>query len=67
VKNKKNMEKVRTLVRDDHHVSMRMVAESLNMGKETVRQIITENLNMSKVCAKMVLKNLKEEQKLRRK
>jgi len=28
------------------------------MDKETVRQILTTNLNMRKVCAKMVPKNL---------
>jgi histone-lysine N-methyltransferase SETMAR len=41
-----------------------MIAEELNVDKETVRQILTENLKMKKVCAKMVPKNLSEDQKL---
>jgi histone-lysine N-methyltransferase SETMAR len=43
-----------------------MIAEELNVNKETVRQILTENLKMKKVCAKMVPKNLSEDQKLNR-
>jgi DNA-directed RNA polymerase sigma subunit (sigma70/sigma32) len=31
-----------------------MTAKELNVDKETVRQILTENLKMKKVCAKMV-------------
>jgi histone-lysine N-methyltransferase SETMAR len=41
-----------------------MIAEELNVDKETVRQILTENLKMIKVCAKMVAKNMSEDQKL---
>jgi predicted transcriptional regulator len=43
-----------------------MIAEELNVDKETVRQILTENLKMKKVCAKTVPKNLSEDQKLNR-
>jgi predicted transcriptional regulator len=43
-----------------------MIAEELNVDKETVRQILTENLKTKKVCAKMVPKNLSEDQKLNR-
>jgi hypothetical protein len=40
-----------------------MVAEMANMEKETVRQILHDRLNMRKVCAKMVPKNLAQERK----
>jgi GTP-binding protein EngB required for normal cell division len=48
-----NVEKERTLVRTDHYLGIRMTAEELNMDKEMVRQILTTNLNMKKVCTKM--------------
>jgi histone-lysine N-methyltransferase SETMAR len=43
-----------------------MIAEELNVDKETARQILTENLKMKKVCAKEDPKNLSEDQKLDR-
>jgi len=38
----------------------------VNIDREIVRKILTEDLNMRKVCAKMVPKELTEEQKPRR-
>jgi len=38
----------------------------VNIDKETVRKILTEDLDMRKVWAKMVPKELAEEQKQRR-
>ena len=35
----------------------------MNIDRETVRKILTEDLDMRKVCAKMVPKELTEEQK----
>jgi len=35
----------------------------VNIDTETVRKILTEDLDMRKVCAKMVPKELTEEQK----
>jgi hypothetical protein len=40
-----------------------MTAEMANMNKETVRQILHDQLNIRKVCAKMVQKNLTQEHK----
>jgi hypothetical protein len=34
-----------------------MIAEEMNMGKEMMRQILTTNMKMRKVCAKIVPKN----------
>jgi hypothetical protein len=44
-----------------------MMAEMANMNKEMVRQILHDQLGMRKVCAKMVLINLTQEQKDNRK
>jgi predicted unusual protein kinase regulating ubiquinone biosynthesis (AarF/ABC1/UbiB family) len=41
-----------------------MIADELN--ECTVHQIVTQDLNMRKVCAKMVPKNLNDYQKARR-
>ena len=43
-----------------------MIADELNLGKSQVWQIITEDLNMRKVCAKMVPRLLNDDQKDRR-
>jgi orotate phosphoribosyltransferase-like protein len=66
MKTDEKVDKVRTLVRNDRRLSIRMIVEELNVDRETVRQILTENLKMKKVCAKMVPKNLREDQKLNR-
>jgi DNA-directed RNA polymerase sigma subunit (sigma70/sigma32) len=50
MKTDKNVDKVRTLVRNDRRLSIRMIAEELNVDKETVRQILTENLKRKCVC-----------------
>jgi hypothetical protein len=48
MKTDKNVDKVRILVRNDRCLSIRITAEELNVDKETVRQILTENLKMKK-------------------
>ncbi|KAL4126684.1 hypothetical protein QTP88_010893 [Uroleucon formosanum] len=40
-----------------------MLSDELNINRETVRKILIEDLSMKKICAKMVPKNLSEEQK----
>ena len=51
----------------DRRLTVRMIAEKLGLGKSSVRTILTEHLDMKKVCAKIVQKLLTPEQKLRRK
>jgi len=46
--------------------SVRSIAEQVNIDRETVRKILTEDLDMRKVCAKMIAKELTEEQRQRR-
>ena len=43
-----------------------MIAEELSINKDTVWGIIAENLEMRKVCAKMVPKLLSEDEKQQR-
>jgi len=45
---------------------LRMISSELNLNQFTVHQILTQDLDMRKVCAKMVPKNLTTEQKASR-
>src|SRR5215469_14297065 len=53
-----NVERVRSLVRSDHRLTLRMISSELNLDRFTIHQILTQDLGMRKVCAKMVPKNL---------
>ena len=44
-----------------------MISSELNLDRFTVHQILTQDVDMRKVCAKMVPKNLTTEQKTNRK
>ena len=61
------MEIVRALVRSDRRLTVRMITSELNLNHTTVHQILTEELAMKKLCAKIVHKNLTIEQKDNRK
>jgi len=58
-----NVGRVRTLVRSDQRLGMRVTAEELNMNRETVWQIVKEDLGMRKISAKMVPRILTHDQK----
>jgi len=60
-----NIAKVCQIVRENHRLTVRSIAEQVNIDRETVRKILTEDLDMRKVRAKMVPKELTEEQKQR--
>jgi len=49
-----NIEKVRQLVRSDHCLTIRIIANEVGMDKEMVRIILVDTLGMRKLCAKMV-------------
>jgi len=53
-------------VLENRRLTVRSISEQVNIDRETVRKILTEDLDMRKVCAKMVPKELTEEQKQRR-
>jgi len=60
-----NIAKVRQIVRQNRRLTVRSIAEQVNIDTETVRKILTEDLDMRKVCAKMVPKELTKEIKQR--
>ena len=61
-----NVESVWQKVRSDRRLTARMIADELGMNSERVWRIITEDLGMRKICAKMVPRLLNERQKERR-
>ena len=61
-----NIGKVNELVRSDRRLTVRMMAEELNINRESVRTILLEELHMRKVCAKIVPKLLSDDQKQHR-
>ena len=60
------MERVRSLVRLDRRLTLRMISSELNLIRFTVHKILSQNLDMRNMCAKMVPKNLTTEQANRR-
>jgi len=66
VRTDENAHRVRDLLREDRRLTIRMLAVELNINRETVRRILTEDCGMKKLCAKMVPKNLSDEQKAHR-
>lgn len=44
-------------------LTVRMLTDEVSLKRETVRKILTDDLSMKKLCAKMVTKNLSAEQK----
>ena len=53
-------------MRENHQLTVRSIAEQVNINRERVRKTLIEDLDMRMVCAKMVPKELTEEQKQRR-
>ena len=61
-----NVQRVRDVLNSDRRLSVRMIADRVGIDKMTVHTIITEDLAMRKVCAKLVPKVLTDDQKQRR-
>jgi len=59
-----NIAKIRQIESENRRLTVRSIAEQLNIDRETVMKILTEDLDMRKLCAKMVPAELTEEQKL---
>ena len=55
-----NIDRVKQLVLADCRLTVRMISEELSIGRDEVWKILTENLEMGKLCAKMVPKILSE-------
>jgi hypothetical protein len=61
-----NVDRVQTLVRSDRRLGVKVIVEELNMNRETVRQVVKEDLGMRKISAKMVPRILTRGEKQRR-
>jgi len=62
-KTDENVTKVRALMRSDQCLTVRMIGSELNLNHQTVHDILTLELGMPKICAKLVPKNLTNKQK----
>ena len=63
---KENTAKIYQIMRENCRLTVTSIAQQVNIDRETVRKILTEDLDMRKVCAKMVPKEFTKEQKQRR-
>jgi len=61
-----NVESVRLLLTEDRHTTLQVIVDRLNIGKETVRRIVTEDLGKGNICARFVPHTLTTEQKQER-
>ena len=52
----KTEENVTKVVRSDRRLTVRMIGSELNLNHRTVHDILTEELGMQKICAKLVPK-----------
>ena len=63
---KKTFAKISQILCENLRLTVRNIAEQVNIDRETFTKILTEDLDMRKVCAKMVPTELTEKQKQRR-
>jgi len=61
-----NIAKICQIERENPRLTVRSIAEQVNIDREIVKKILNEDLDMRKVYAKKVPKELTEEQKQRR-
>ncbi len=62
-RNNENVDRIRDLVRSDCRLTVRMIGETLNLNRNVIHQIFTNELVMRKICAKIVPQNLSQQQK----
>ncbi|XP_071036972.1 protein GVQW3-like [Parasteatoda tepidariorum] len=58
-----DVQQVREVLKSDSRLSIQVIADTLNLSKYVVHGILMEDLQMRKVCAKLVPKVSTEEQK----
>jgi transposase len=66
-RNDENIDRVHSLVLSDRRMTIQMIANEFQIGKTSAYSILAEDLEMRKICAKIVPKLLIPEQKFRRK
>ena len=54
---------VKAVLDRDRRLDVRLIAEEVGLPKTDIHQIVKEDLHMRKTCAKLVPKNLSDEQK----
>ena len=53
-RNETNVELVKKIVRGDRRLTVQLISDELGLNENNIWQIITEDLGMLKVCAKMI-------------
>ena len=53
-RNDNNVEKISQLLLQNRHLSLRMLAEEVNIGKDTMRKNVVEDMRKWKVCSRFV-------------
>ena len=53
-RNDNNIEKISQLLLQNRHLPRRMLAEEVNIGKDTVTRIVTEDFRKRKICSRFV-------------
>ena len=61
-----NSREIEKIVREDRRLSIRLIAERMSIHKETMWQVLHDNLHMTKACAQVVSKLLTGDQKEKR-
>ena len=61
-----NNREIEKIIREDRRLSIRLIAERMSIDKETMWQVLHENLHMTKVCAQDVSKLSTSDQKEKR-
>jgi len=49
-RSEENIAKIRQILRENRRLAVRSIAEQVNIDRETVRKILTEGLDLRKVC-----------------
>ena len=53
-RNETNVELAKKMVRGDRRLTMQLISDELGLNQNSIWQIITKDLGMRKVCAKMI-------------
>ena len=57
-RNDNKVEKISQLLLQNRHLSLRMLADEVNIGKDTVRKTVVEDLRKRKICSLFILRSL---------
>jgi hypothetical protein len=66
VRTSRNVDRVRDFTCQVQRLTIRMIDNELNNNESMIHQIVTQDLNVRKVCARMSPKNLNDDQNARR-